>query len=137
MVFVLIVVTNLLNICILCSRTLRVSPCTYYFIGYAIIIIIYSYSVCPTQVKRPLVIAMLVLDLFCSSSKSHRLHSTSTERTARITVIIIRTIVITVYIFSKNIYREQLRPLFQFTKQNKRSIHSIQQNETTNNIVHE
>ncbi|UJR17615.1 hypothetical protein I4U23_004511 [Adineta vaga] len=114
-VFALIVVTNLLSIRILCSRTLRASPCTYYFVGYAIISIIYSCLVCPTQIIRPLLIGwentsvgcniyfyvlflppylaqgMLVLasfDRYCSSSKSRRLHSTSTKRTACITIII-------------------------------------------------
>src|ERR1700728_4428680 len=50
--FVLIVVTNTLNICILRSPILRLSPCTYYFRAYSIFSIIYTICLCPLQILR-------------------------------------------------------------------------------------
>src|SRR5689334_19267346 len=50
--FFLTIITNIINICILCSGTLRLSPCTYYFLAYAGFSIIYSIFVCPTQFLR-------------------------------------------------------------------------------------
>ncbi|CAF1053066.1 unnamed protein product [Rotaria sp. Silwood1] len=119
----LVMVINILNICVLCSRALRSSSCTHYFLAYAIFSIIYSCLACLTQFLRGFSIdwaknqigckihfyilfvvpfqanLMLVLasfDRYCSSSKSHRLHSKSTIQTPTI-IILIATIVAAIY----------------------------------------
>jgi hypothetical protein len=121
--FFLVIITNSLNIGILCSRALRLSPCTHYFLAYAIFSIIYTCLVCPTQFLRGfyidwangkfgcklhfyvlylipfqanLMLLLASLDRYCSSSQSHRLRSKSTIRTARI-VIVIATLVSAIY----------------------------------------
>jgi len=113
--FSLAIITNILNIRILCSRTLRSSPCTYYFLAYAIFSINYSVLICPTQFLRGFYVdwantqsgckmhfyfifvapvqakVMLLLasfDRYCSSSQSRQLHSKSTIRTAKISIVI-------------------------------------------------
>jgi hypothetical protein len=113
--FFLVITTNIINIRILCSRALRSSPCTYYFLAYAIFSINYNVLVCPTQFLRGFYIdwantlvgckmhfyfifvapvqakVMLLLasfDRYCSSSQSRQLHSRSTIRTARLCVVI-------------------------------------------------
>ncbi|CAF1335063.1 unnamed protein product [Adineta ricciae] len=113
--FTLVLVTNSFSIRILASNALRSSPCSHYFIAYAILSIIYTCLICPTQVIRALWIGwentsvgcniyfyiifsppilariMLVLvsfDRYCSSSKSRRLNSASTKRKARIKIVI-------------------------------------------------
>jgi hypothetical protein len=113
--FFLAVITNIINIRILCSRALRSSPCTHYFLGYAVFSIIYTCLICPTQFLRGFYIdwandrigcklhfyfifvapvqakVMLLLasfDRYCSSSQSDRLRSRSTIRTARLSIII-------------------------------------------------
>jgi hypothetical protein len=113
--FFLAIIINILNIRVLCSRALRPSPCTHYFLAYAVFSIIYTCLVCPTQFLRGFSInwansvmgckmhfyilflipfqanLMLILasfDRYCSSSQSCRLHSTSTIRTARMTIIV-------------------------------------------------
>jgi hypothetical protein len=109
------ITTNILNIRVLSSRTLRSSPCTHYFLAYAIFCIIYTSLVCPTQFVRGLHIdpangrvgckmhsyalfvfpflvnLMLILasfDRYCSSSPSRRFHSKCTIQTARINIIV-------------------------------------------------
>ena len=52
--FTLVLITNLLNIRVLCSRVLRSSPCTYYFLIYSVASIVYNCLVCPTQFLRGL-----------------------------------------------------------------------------------
>jgi hypothetical protein len=113
--FFLSIITNILNICILCSRALRSSPCSYYFFAYAVLSIIYTCLACPTQFLRGFYIdwangkigckihfyilyvipfqanLMLILasfDRYCSSSKSRGLHLRSTIRTARKIIVI-------------------------------------------------
>jgi hypothetical protein len=113
--FLLAIITNILNIRVLCSRALRSSPCTHYFLAYAIFGIIYTSLICPTQFLRGLTInwandrigckiqfyilfliptqANLMLlvasfDRYYSSSQSRRLHSKCTIRTARIIIIV-------------------------------------------------
>ncbi|CAF0743815.1 unnamed protein product [Adineta steineri] len=112
--FSLSIITNILNIRILCSRSLRKSPCTHYFLAYAILSIIYTCLACLTQFLRGFYIdwangkigckihfyvlflipfqvnLMLILasyNRYCSSSKSRRIHSRDTIRTARIHII--------------------------------------------------
>ena len=112
--FFLAIITNIFNIRILCSRALRPSPCTHYFLAYAVFSIIYTCLMCPTQFLRGFdinwangkfgckihfyilflipVLANLMLifasfDRYCSSLQSCRLHSKSTIRTARFTII--------------------------------------------------
>ena len=121
--FLLAIVTNLLNIRILSSRTLRSSPCTYYFLAYTVYSLVYTCFVCPTQFLRGYHIdwasghlgckihfyalfvfpfqakVMLLLasfDRYCSSSKSRQLHSTSTIRKAK-TMIVMGSIFAAVY----------------------------------------
>ena len=113
--FTVTIVANSLNICILCSRALRSSPCTYYFLAYAWFNIIYASLICPIQFLRGFQIDlangqlgcklhyyilftiphqanfMLVLasfDRYFSSSKSRQLHMRSSLRIARISVLI-------------------------------------------------
>ncbi len=112
--FFLATIPNIFNIRILCSRALRPSPCTHYFLAYAVLSIIYTCIMCPTQFLRGLNIhwahrkvgckihfyilflipfqanLMLIFasfDRYCSSLQSCRLHSRSTIRTARFTII--------------------------------------------------
>jgi heme/copper-type cytochrome/quinol oxidase subunit 2 len=121
--FFIIIAVNILNIRVLCSRALRSSPCTHYFLAYAIFSIIYTALVCSTQFLRGLNIdwangkfgcklhayilfmfplqgnVMLILasfDRYCSSSQSRPLHSKSTIRTAR-TVMVISTFLCAIY----------------------------------------
>jgi hypothetical protein len=112
-----IVVTSIINVCVLCRRTLRSSPCTYYFLAtvppvlsYAIVasltIIVqsrYGISISNTPVTCRLVqyllyaspllyILMLVcasIDRFCSSSTSVRLRRFSQVRVAQRIIIIV------------------------------------------------
>jgi len=113
--FFLVIITNIINIRVLCSRALRSSPCTYYFLAYAIFSINYNVLVCPTQFLRGFYIdwadtligckmhfyfifvapvqakVMLLLasfDRYCSSSQSRQLHSRSTIQSARLSIII-------------------------------------------------
>ena len=121
--FFLVIITNSLNIRILCSRTLRSSPCTHYFLAYAIFSIIYTVLVCPTQflrgfyidwanerigckmhfyfvfvapVQAKIMLLLASFDRYCSSSQSHQLYSKSTIRTARV-VIVLGTILSAIY----------------------------------------
>ncbi|CAF2570436.1 unnamed protein product [Rotaria sp. Silwood2] len=50
--FLLAIITNIFNIRILCCRVLLSSPCTYYFLAYAILSIIYTCLLCPIQFVR-------------------------------------------------------------------------------------
>ncbi|CAF2777622.1 unnamed protein product [Rotaria sp. Silwood2] len=124
MQFCLSVIANTLNISVLSSRALRSSPCTHYFIAYAVFSIMYTFLVCPLNFARgfstdwtntpigckmhtyfvfltPLLARiMLVLasfDRYCSSSRSHRLRSTSTVRRGRL-FIVIGTILCIIYV---------------------------------------
>jgi len=111
--FVLITVTNTLNICILRSPILRLSPCTYYFLAYSVFSIIYTFFLCPLQILRrfsipwtntstgcrmqnfllftfalqiKLMLTLASFDRYCSSAQSVRLRSLSDLRTARFTI---------------------------------------------------
>ncbi|CAF3514345.1 unnamed protein product [Rotaria socialis] len=108
--FILAIVTNILNIRILSCRKLLSSSCTYYFLTYAIISIVYTCLLCPIQFVRGFSInwisgkitckthayilfvlplqanIMLMLASFhryWTSSRVHRLHSTSAVRIGR------------------------------------------------------
>jgi hypothetical protein len=121
--FFLAITTNIFNIRILCSRALRSSPCTHYFLAYAIFSIIYTCLLCPTQFIRGfsinwasstfgcrmqfyilyvipfqanLMLIFASFDRYCSSSSSNLLHSTSTIRTAKVTIVV-GTILCAVY----------------------------------------
>ena len=112
--FLLSITTNILNVCIFRSRALRSSPCSYYFLAYAILSIIYMCLACSTQFLRGfhidwavgklgckmhfyvlflipfqanLMLILASIDRYCSSSKFRRLHSKSTIRTARMIII--------------------------------------------------
>jgi hypothetical protein len=112
--FFLAITTNILNIRVLCSRALRASSCTHYFLAYAVFSIIYTCLICPTQFLRGFSINwadgiigckiyyyilflipfqanfMLILatyDRYCSSSILYRLRSRSIIRTARLNII--------------------------------------------------
>ncbi|CAF1041111.1 unnamed protein product [Adineta steineri] len=111
--FSLAIIANIINIRVICSRVLRKSPCTHYFLAYTIVSIIYTCSICSTQFLRGFYIdwangrigckihfyisfllpfqanLMLILALFdryCSSSKSSRIHSRSTVQKTRINI---------------------------------------------------
>ena len=113
--FVLILVTNTFNICILRSPALRSSPCTYYFFSYSIFSIVYMTSLCPLQMLRhysipwtntslgcrvqdfllftlalqtKLMLTLASFDRFCASSMSVRLRSFSKLKTARVAIIV-------------------------------------------------
>lgn len=113
--FVLTIVANGLNICILRSSTLRSSPCTYYFLAYAWLNIIYASMICPTQFLRGFgidwadgrvgcklhyyvlfmiphqanfMLLLATFDRYFSSSKSRHLHLRSSLRLAKISVLI-------------------------------------------------
>jgi hypothetical protein len=117
------IIVNILNIRILCSRALRSSPCTHYFLAYAIFSIIYTCLACPTQFLRGFHIdwakgkvgckihfyvlylipfqanTMLMLasfDRYCSCSSSRPILSASKIRRARI-IIIIGTLLSAIY----------------------------------------
>ncbi len=120
----LILVTNTLNILVLCRRSLRTSSCTHYFLALSIDSFIYmiftpvhmfltsrfgislDYSPIGCRIHSffvfsPLLffIVMLVcasIDRFCSSSSSVRIRNFSNVRVAQ-RVIIIVTIVTTIY----------------------------------------
>ena len=123
--FFLSITTNILNIWVLCSRALRASPCTHYFLGYAIFNLSYTCVICPTQFLRGFSInwandkigcklyyyilflipfqanMMLILaafDRFCSSSMVNRLHSSSTTQTTRFNILFV-TILTAIYKF--------------------------------------
>ncbi|CAF0975842.1 unnamed protein product [Rotaria sp. Silwood1] len=108
--FLLAIITNVFNIRILCCRVLLSSPCTYYFLVYAILSIIYTCLLCPIQFVRgfsinwingkvtckmhayllfilPLqgniMLILASLDRYCSSLKLRRLQSTNASRIAR------------------------------------------------------
>jgi hypothetical protein len=52
--FSLGIIADIINIRVLCSRILRSSPCTYYFLAYAIFNISYISLSCSTQFLRGL-----------------------------------------------------------------------------------
>jgi hypothetical protein len=112
--FLLATIANIINIRVLCSRVLRSSPCTHYFLAYAIFSTIYTFLICPTLFLRGFYIdwangeisckiyfyilflipfqanLMLILasfDRYCSSSRLCRLHSRSTIKIARINIV--------------------------------------------------
>lgn len=122
--FFLSIVSNLLNIRVLSSRNLRASPCTYYLIAYAIFNILYTCIVCPSQflrswriqwssspvtcrlsfflaflfpVERKIMLLLASLDRHCSCSKSRQLNSTSTTRTAKISIAVYMSAMTLVY----------------------------------------
>ncbi|CAF0781536.1 unnamed protein product [Adineta steineri] len=124
--FVLAIITNVLNISVLYSHTLRKSPCTYYFLAYAVFSIIYSCLLCPTQILRSFSINWITgvfnckistyllylipfqanfmlnlasFDRYCSSSQSYARRSLSARRKVNI-IIIISTILLSLYIQS-------------------------------------
>ncbi|CAF1220504.1 unnamed protein product [Adineta steineri] len=113
--FILVMITNILNICILRDRTLRSSPCSYYFISFSVSSILYTCILCPTQSLRrynilwinttvgcklnpfllfvlplqaSLMLILASLDRFCSSSMSVKLRSLSNIRVARWSIIL-------------------------------------------------
>ena len=45
-------ITNILNICILCRRSIRISPCSYYLLALACSSLLYIVSRCTTQFLR-------------------------------------------------------------------------------------
>lgn len=113
--FFLSVTTNLLNILVLCSRTLRSSPCAHYFLAYAVFSIVYSCLLCPTQFLRHysivwvndvfnckvsnyvlyvlpfqanLMLNFASFDRYCSSIRSRTFHPVSAIRSARIAIVL-------------------------------------------------
>lgn len=113
--FTLSIVTNILNVRVVCCRVLRLSPCTHYFLAYAIVSIIYTCLLCPTEFLKGyqinwanekftcglsnyllvlfpfqanLMLVFTAFDRYCSSSQSRQLYSASTIRTAKIFIII-------------------------------------------------
>ncbi|CAF3373674.1 unnamed protein product [Rotaria socialis] len=113
--FFLSLVTNTLNMRILCSRALRSSPCTHYFLAYAVFSIIYNGILCPTQFLRGfsinwannyigckthayilflipfqanLMIILASFDRYCSSLKLSRLGSKIKIRKTRMLIVI-------------------------------------------------
>ncbi|UJR17694.1 hypothetical protein I4U23_004592 [Adineta vaga] len=113
--FILSMITNILNICILRDRTLRSSPCTHYFLSFSCASILYTCILCPTQILRrynilwmntnigcklspyllfvlPLQASIMLIlasfDRFCSSSsESIKLRSLSNVRIAQWSII--------------------------------------------------
>ena len=100
---------------ILSSRVLRSSPCTHYFLAYAIFSIIYTCLACPTQflrgysidwanervgckihfyflfvvpVQAKVMLLLASFDRYCSSSRSCQFSVESTIRTARISIVV-------------------------------------------------
>ncbi|CAF3338142.1 unnamed protein product [Rotaria socialis] len=121
--FFLSIITNTINVRVLCSHDLRLSACTHYFLAYAIFNIIYTCLICPTEfllhfhidwstslvgcrirayvmLLAPfLARTMLTLasfDRYCSSSHSHRFHVISEIQSARL-IIVITTIISIIY----------------------------------------
>ncbi len=121
--FCLSITFNILSICILCSRALRSSACSHYFLAFAIFSIIFTFLMCPAQILYafnmdwrdnplgckmryyimyvPLMLCgmMLVLaafDRYAASSNSLRLRSISTVRRARLNIVI-TTILMCIY----------------------------------------
>lgn len=121
--FVLITLTNALNIRILRSPTLRCSSCTCYFLFYSIFSLINIWCLCPIQILRHFsilwtrtrfgckmqdfllfslaiqikaLLALASFDRFCSSAKSARLRSFSRIRIAR-KVIVCLTVFTLIY----------------------------------------
>ncbi len=118
----LIVIINVLNACVLCRRTLLVSPCTYYFLGSIPPVLLnvivaplngilqnaYGFYISGTQVTCKLVQyvvfgssllygMMLVcasIDRFCSSSSSDRLRRLCQVRIAQRVIIIVWILVL-------------------------------------------
>ncbi|CAF3128382.1 unnamed protein product [Rotaria sp. Silwood2] len=113
--FSIVMVINILNICVLCSRALRSSSCTHYFLAYSVFSIIYSCLACLTQflrgfsidwanhrigcklhfyilfvvpVQANLMLILASVDRYCSSLKSHRLNSKSKIQTPRMNIVI-------------------------------------------------
>ncbi len=112
-----IVITSILNVCVLSRRTLRSSPCTYYFLASIPPILLYlivapvsmilqnrygfyisgtsiTCKICPyliytTSLLYGLMLACASIDRFCSSSISVRLRHLSQVRVARKIIIII------------------------------------------------
>lgn len=111
----LAIITNVLNIRILCSRTLRLSPCTHYFLAYAIFSILYACLLCPIQFARGfavnlvhddvscklhayllfvipcqanLMIVLASFDRYCSSVQVARLQTSSAARAARKNILV-------------------------------------------------
>ncbi|CAF3391858.1 unnamed protein product [Rotaria sp. Silwood1] len=82
--FCLVTIINILNIRVLCSRILRSSPCTHYFLAYALFSIIYNCVSCSTQFLHSFYID------WAKKSQSRLLHTISTIRTARISIVIDR-----------------------------------------------
>ena len=123
-IFGLTMVTNLLNIRVLSARSLRSSPCSHYFLAYAIFSIIYIALMCPTQMLRGLghdwtndrigckvhfylmflvplqANAMLLFasfDRYYTSRKSRQMQTAGSVRTARL-VIITGTVLLAAYL---------------------------------------
>ncbi|CAF0739622.1 unnamed protein product [Adineta ricciae] len=113
--FVLAVLANALNIRILSSSALRASPCTHYFLTYAILSIIYACLLCPIQFARSfsvnlihdmiscklhayflfaiplqanLMIILASFDRFCASIQLNRLQSLNTILIARRNIVL-------------------------------------------------
>ena len=113
--FFLIISTNMINICVLRRRALHVSPCTHYFLAYAVFSIIYGCLVCPIQflrgfhndwangkvgckiisyllffipVQANLMLTFASFDRYFSSSPSHQLRTVSTIRMARMSIVV-------------------------------------------------
>ncbi|CAF4649576.1 unnamed protein product [Rotaria sp. Silwood1] len=82
--FCLVTIINILNIRVLCSRILRSSPCTHYFLAYALFSIIYNCVSCSTQFLYSFYID------WAKKSQSRLLHTISTIQTARISIVIDR-----------------------------------------------
>ena len=65
--FLLAITTNALNILVLSSRTFRSSLCTYYFLVYAILSILYTCLICPMQFSRGFSINPIQGIIICKS----------------------------------------------------------------------
>ncbi|CAF0747212.1 unnamed protein product [Adineta steineri] len=112
--FSLAIIANIINIRVLCSRVLRKSPCTHYFLAYAVFNTIYTCLICPTlflngfyidwtsgkigckihayililiPFQANLMLILASFDRYCSSSRSRRIHSRSTIQKTRINII--------------------------------------------------
>ena len=121
--FFLSIITNTINVRVLCSHGLRSSACTHYFLAYAIFSIIYTCLICPTQFLlgfrigwstshvgcrmhfyviflAPFLARMMLslasFDRYCSSSQSNRCHIISEIKIARL-IIVITTIISIIY----------------------------------------
>ncbi|CAF1398967.1 unnamed protein product [Adineta ricciae] len=112
--FTLAMITNLLNICVLSTRTLRSSACTHYFLTFSFSSILYTCILCPTQILRRysilwintsvgcklnpyllfvlpmqanLMLILAAFDRFCSSSTSIKLRAISNVRIAQYSIV--------------------------------------------------